>query len=136
MTENPTKGSESLEKELLHTLRHSNIDKENLSELVRVVVQLRREGLERSRILLKGIPRPDGLTLQAFVNADRLGAILSQVLTKDAASARRRSFSPTAFPIRRYSSECRSGRNHPAGNCHRNRSRRVGNPTGIWIQQS
>lgn len=82
MTDNPNKGSESLEKDLLHTLRHSSLDKENLSELVRVVVQLRKEGLERSRILLKGIPRPDGLTLQAFVNADRLGAILSQILTK------------------------------------------------------
>lgn len=82
MTDNSSKGSESLEKDLLHTLRHSNIDKDNLSELVRVVAQLRREGLERSRILLKGIPRPDGLTLQAFVDADRLGTILSQILTK------------------------------------------------------
>lgn len=82
MTDNSSKGSESLEKDLLHTLRHSNIDKDNLSELVRVVAQLRREGLERSRILLKGTPRPDGLTLQAFVDADRLGTILSQILTK------------------------------------------------------
>src|SRR5260370_20871514 len=82
MSDNPTRGSESLEKELLQTLRHSNIDKENLGELVRVVIQLRREGLDRARILVKGIPRPDGLTMQAFVEADRLGAILSQIMTK------------------------------------------------------
>src|SRR5260370_21107098 len=82
MSDNPTRGSESLEKELLQTLRHSNIDKENLGELVRVVIQLRREGLDRARILVKGIPRPDGLTMQAFVEADRLGPILSHILTK------------------------------------------------------
>ena len=82
MTENPSKGSESLDKEMLQTLSHSNMDRENLNELVRIVSELRKQGMQRARILLKGIPRPDGITLSAFVDADRLSGILTQVLTK------------------------------------------------------
>jgi len=82
MTDNPNKGSEAIEKELLNTLRHSNLDKDNLNDLVRIVADLRREGLQRTRILLKGIPRPDAITVQAVVEADRLSNILSHILTK------------------------------------------------------
>ena len=80
MAENPTKGSESLEKELLHTLRFGGLEKENLNELVSIVVGLRREGLERIKIFVKGIPVPEGLNLQAFVDAGRLSSILTRIL--------------------------------------------------------
>ena len=82
MTENPSKGSESLDKEMMQTLSHSNMDRENLTELVRIVADLRKQGLQRARVLLKGIPRPDGITLSAFVEADRLSSILAQILAK------------------------------------------------------
>jgi hypothetical protein len=80
MAENPTKGSESLEKELLHTLRFGGLDKENLNELVSIVAGLRREGLERIKVFVKGIPVPEGLNLQAFVDAGRLSSILTRIL--------------------------------------------------------
>jgi hypothetical protein len=80
MAENPTKGSESLEKELLHTLRFGGLDKENLNELVSIVVGLRKEGLERMKIFVKGIPVPEGLNLQAFVDPGHLSAILTRIL--------------------------------------------------------
>jgi hypothetical protein len=49
-----TKRTESLEKELIHALRFSGLDKENLNELVHIVVGLKDEGLEHMRVYPKG----------------------------------------------------------------------------------
>jgi hypothetical protein len=83
MTENPAKGSESLEKQLLHALRFSGLEKENLNELVQIVVELRRGGLEQVRVFPKGQPpRVDGLQVQALVDTGRLSTILNRILTE------------------------------------------------------
>lgn len=81
-TEKTTKRPESLEKELIHALRFSGLDKENLNELVRIVVGLNDGGLEQLRVFPKGIPPVvDGLQVQAMVNPEELAAILNQILT-------------------------------------------------------
>jgi hypothetical protein len=83
MTENPAKGSESLEKQLLHALRFSGLEKENLNELVQIVVELRRGGLDQVRVFPKGQPpRVDGLQVQALVDTGRLSTILNRILTE------------------------------------------------------
>jgi len=46
-TDKTSKRPESLEKELIHALRFSGLDKENLNELVRIVVGLSDEGLDQ-----------------------------------------------------------------------------------------
>jgi hypothetical protein len=81
-TEKTTKRTESLEKELTHALRFSGLDKENLNELVRIVVGLNDGGLDQLRVFPKGIPPVvDGLQVQAMVNTEDLAAILNQILT-------------------------------------------------------
>ena len=83
MAENPTKGSEPLEKQLLHALRFSGLEKENLNELVQIVVELRRGGLDQVRVFPKGQPpRVDGLQVQALVDTGKLSTILNRILTE------------------------------------------------------
>src|SRR5438552_1496325 len=83
MAENPTKGSESLEKELLRVLRFGGLDKENLNELVRIVVDLHRGGLEQLRVFPKGQPPiVDELQVQAMIDIGRLSTILNRILTE------------------------------------------------------
>ena len=83
MAENPAKGSESLEKQLLHALRFSGLEKENLNELVQIVVELRRGGLDQVRVFPKGQPpRVDGLQVQALVDTGKLSTILNRILTE------------------------------------------------------
>ena len=80
--EKTTKRPESLEKELIHALRFSGLDKENLNELVRIVVGLNDEGLDQMRVFPKGQPPiVDGLQVQALVNAEELTTVLNQILT-------------------------------------------------------
>ncbi len=81
-TDKTSKRPESLEKELIHALRFSGLDKENLNELVHIVVGLNDEGLDQLRVFPKGIPPVvDGLQVQAVVNTEDLAAILNQILT-------------------------------------------------------
>ena len=80
--EKTTKRPESLEKELIHALRFSGLDKENLNELVRIVVGLNDEGLDQMQVFPKGQPPiVDGLQVQALVNAEELTTVLNQILT-------------------------------------------------------
>ena len=81
-TDKTTKRSDSLEKELTHALRFSGLDKENLNELVRIVVGLNDEGLDQMRVFPKGQPPiVDGLQVQALVDAEALATVLNQILT-------------------------------------------------------
>jgi len=80
-TDKTSKRPESLEKELIHALRFSGLDKENLNELVRIVVGLNDEGLDQLRVFPKGIPPVvDGLQVQAMVKTENLAAILHEIL--------------------------------------------------------
>jgi hypothetical protein len=81
-TEKTTKRSDSLEKELTHALRFSGLDKENLNELVRIVVGLNDEGLDQMRVFPKGQPPiVDGLQVQALVDTEELATVLNHILT-------------------------------------------------------
>jgi hypothetical protein len=73
---------DSLEDQLLHLLRFSGIEKDNLRELVSIVVGLKSNGLGAFRIFPRGIPPVvDGLTVQATVSAANISQILSTILT-------------------------------------------------------
>jgi hypothetical protein len=88
-TDKTTKRPESLEKELIHALRFSGLDKENLNELVRIVVGLNDEGLDQFRVFPKGQPPVvDGLQVQALVDAEELATVLNQILTNTPRAAR------------------------------------------------
>lgn len=77
-----TKRTDSLEKELTHALRFSGLDKENLNELVRIVVGLNSEGLDQMRVFPKGQPPiVDGLQVQALVDTEELSTVLNHILT-------------------------------------------------------
>jgi len=81
-TDKTSKRPESLEKELIHALRFSGLDKENLNELVRIVVGLNDEGLDQLRVFPKGIPPIiDGLQVQSVVNTEDVAAVLHRILT-------------------------------------------------------
>jgi len=81
-TDKTTKRSESLEKELIRALRFSGLDKENLNELVRIVVGLNDGGLDQLRVYPKGQPPiVDGLQVQALVNTEELTTVLNHILT-------------------------------------------------------
>jgi hypothetical protein len=81
-TDKTAKHSDSLEKELIRALRFSGLDKENLNELVRIVVGLNDEGLEQLRVFPKGQPPVvDGLQVQALVDVEQLSTIINQILT-------------------------------------------------------
>jgi len=81
-TDKTIKRTESLEKELIHALRFSGLDKENLNELVRIVVGLSDEGLDQLRVFPKGQPPVvDGLQVQALVDTAELATVLNQILT-------------------------------------------------------
>lgn len=81
-TDKTNKRTDSLEKELIHALRFSGLDKENLNELVRIVVGLNDEGLEQMRVFPKGQPPiVDGLQVQAVVDKEQLTTILNQIIT-------------------------------------------------------
>jgi len=80
-TDKTTKRPESLEKELIHALRFSGLDKENLNELVRIVVGLNDGGLDQLRVFPKGIPPVvDGLQIQSVVNTEDVAAVLNRIL--------------------------------------------------------
>jgi hypothetical protein len=76
-----TKPGDGLETQLLHLLRFSGLDKENLKELVAIVVGLQGKGLGPFRVFPRGIfPVTDGLALQAHVAAADLSKILGAVV--------------------------------------------------------
>lgn len=82
MPDNPSKVTESLEKELLNALRFSGLEKEHLNELVRIVVEVSKAGLDPQRVFPIGVPRIDRLQVQAFVEIGRLSSILNRILTE------------------------------------------------------
>lgn len=72
-----------LEKQLLHLLRFSGIDKDNLEELVGIVVGLQGKGLDKLRVFPRGLPPVvDGLNVSATIDAANLVDILNVVLTQ------------------------------------------------------
>ena len=74
--------TDSLERELMRTLRFSGLNNENLNELVRIVVGLNDEGLGQLRVFPKGQPPiVDGLQVQAMVETEQLTTVLNHVLT-------------------------------------------------------
>jgi hypothetical protein len=81
-TDKTIKRSDSLEKELIHALRFSGLDKENLNELVHIVVGLKDGGLEQMRVFPKGQPPiVDGVQVQALVDTEELNTVLTQILS-------------------------------------------------------
>jgi len=75
--------TEGLEKELLKLLQYSGIEKDNLEELVAIVVGLRSNGLGAFRIFPRGIPPVvDGLNLQTTVAAADISRIVNLLLIK------------------------------------------------------
>jgi len=83
MAEPISKSSESLEKELIHALRFSGLDKENLNELVRIVVQINRGGVDKLRVFPKGIPPVvDGLQVQALIQPSDMATVLARILSE------------------------------------------------------
>jgi hypothetical protein len=74
--------SEGLEKQLLHLLRFSGLQQDNLRELVNIVVQLQSKGLDQFRVFPKGLPVVDGLTVQGTVEASNIAGVLSSILTQ------------------------------------------------------
>lgn len=74
---------EGVEKQLLHLLRFSGIEDDNLRELVAIVVGLQNKGLTSIRVFPRGLPPVvDGLNVQATIGAGELGNILTTVLTQ------------------------------------------------------
>jgi hypothetical protein len=81
--ETGAKPAAGLEHQLLHLLRFSGIDEDNLRELVGIVVGLQGKGLEKIRVFPRGIlPVVDGLNVQAIVDAAKLGTILNTVVNQ------------------------------------------------------
>lgn len=77
------KPAAGLEQQLLHLLRFSGIDEDNLRELVGIVVGLQSKGLDKIRVFPRGLPPVvDGLNVQATVDAAKVGAILNTVLNQ------------------------------------------------------
>jgi hypothetical protein len=80
-TQGAVYSAESLEKELLNILRFSGIEKDNLHDLVKIVVNLQGKGLGNLRVFPRGIPPVvDGLNVQATVSAANIANILNTVL--------------------------------------------------------
>ena len=74
--------TDGLEKQLLHLLQFSGIEKDNLRELVAIVVGFRSNGLGPFRIFPRGIPPVvDGVTVEATVAAADISKTLSLILT-------------------------------------------------------
>jgi hypothetical protein len=72
---------ESLEKELLESLRFGGLDKTNLAELVRIVVDFNAKGIRPGKVFPNGITVSDGLRVQATLNAEGLAELVNQVAT-------------------------------------------------------
>jgi len=72
---------ESLEKQLLEALKFGGLDRTNLAELVDVVVGLNAQGIAPGRVFPNGIPVPDGLTVNATLDAAGLGVLANQLQT-------------------------------------------------------
>jgi hypothetical protein len=80
-TQGTARGNEGLEKQLMHILRFSGIEENNLKELVGIVVGLQSKGLENFRVFPRGVPPVvDGLNIQATVGAANLGNLLSSIV--------------------------------------------------------
>ena len=75
---------ESIEKHLLEALKFGGLDRANLAELVRVVVGFNAKGITPVRVFPNGIPVPDGLRVQATLDAEAL-AVLANELQVNAA---------------------------------------------------
>jgi hypothetical protein len=75
--------AQGLEKQLLNLLRFSGMDKDNLQELVGIVVGLQGKGLDRFRVFPRGIPPVvDGLNVEATVDAANIANILNIILNQ------------------------------------------------------
>jgi hypothetical protein len=70
-----------LEHELMETLRFGGLDKENLSEVVRIVSQLNAYGVKPLKVFPIGIPYPDGVAVHTILNHQTL-AILSRIVVE------------------------------------------------------
>jgi hypothetical protein len=81
MSDNSINKGKSLEDELIHKLRFANIESNSLRDMVGVVANLRKEGLEWTRIFPRGIriDRPDGLTLRSIVKSSDIAKILAAI---------------------------------------------------------
>lgn len=73
---------ESFEKELLRELRFGGLEKENLSELVSVIVDWQREGLRGIKVFPIGIPAPDGLSVRGILDQKSLSVLLQKILVE------------------------------------------------------
>ena len=75
--------TEGLEKQLLHLLRFSGMDKDNLQELVGIVAGLQSKGLSTLRVFPKGLPPVvDSLSVQATIPATNAANILNIILNQ------------------------------------------------------
>jgi hypothetical protein len=73
------KDDDSLEKQLLEALRFGGLDKTNLADLVRIVVDFNAKGIRPGKVFPNGVPAADGLRVQATLNAAGLAALLNEL---------------------------------------------------------
>ena len=74
---------QKIEQELLKLLRHGGLDRENLTNLVKIVAGFNEKGLEHIKVFPKGIPPVyHGLEVRALVQGDRLSNVLSAILSE------------------------------------------------------
>ncbi len=80
MAPEETRVGQDFEKDLARELRFGGFDKENLSELVAMVVDWQRGGLGRLKVFPRGIPVPDGLHVKGIVDQQWIATLLQRIL--------------------------------------------------------
>jgi len=73
------KEDDPLEKQLFEALKFGGLDKANLAELVRAVVDLNAKGITPGKVFPRGTPVPDGVTVKTTLNAAGLTALLNEL---------------------------------------------------------
>ncbi len=73
------KRGQSIEKELMDALKYGGIDKANLAELVRIVVDFNAKGIRPYKVFPRGIPVPDGVTVQTLLDAKALQTLVGEL---------------------------------------------------------
>lgn len=65
-----------IERQLLDTLKHGDINKKSLNELVKVAGQIHGKGIKTEKVFPIGIVRPDGVLVETSVSAGNLGKLV------------------------------------------------------------
>jgi hypothetical protein len=76
------KTEESFEQSLLQELRHGNIAKEQLNDLVGIAAGIHKGGLRRIKVFPVGIPVVDGVRVTGVLEAGEMNKFFENILTK------------------------------------------------------